>query len=97
MLTRKRLEVLASVLLVCTGGLAGCIYSEKETKETVQQIPSSTVVVSKPVERIYTYTDGRYELHGDGTPTSPYYWVWIPAGVQVVHNPPPLPPLPPSR
>ena len=92
-----RFVVFTSGLLVCTSGLAGCFYSDKETKETVRPAPSSAVVVSPPMERVYTYSDGRYELHGDGTAKSPYYWVWIPTGVQVAHTPPPLPPLPPSQ
>jgi hypothetical protein len=97
MLMLKRRVALASILLVCASGLAGCFYSTKETKETVRPIPNSTVVVTQPRERVYTYPDGRYELRGDGTASSPYYWVWIPAGVQVVPNPPPVPPLPPSH
>ena len=47
-------------------------------------------------ERIFIYPEGRYELHGDGTATNPFYWAWIPAGTQVVSLPlaPPLPPAP---
>ncbi len=97
MLMRKPLVALAVVSLVFASGLAGCFYSSKETKETVRPTPNSTVVVAPPRERVYTYPEGRYELRGDGTARNPYYWVWIPAGVQGVPNPPPLPPLPPSH
>ena len=33
------------------------------------------------------YSNGQYKLYGSGTTASPYYWVWIPAGVTA-----PLPP-----
>ncbi len=40
--------------------------------------------------RVYTYPDGRFELRGSGTAASPFYWVWIPAGITSVPNPPAL-------
>ncbi len=87
----KRPVALAAVLLVFAGALTGCFaYS---SRETTRAAPGSTVVVHQP-QREYTYPDGRYELHGDGSPNSPYYWVWIPAGVQAVPSPPPPPPFP---
>ncbi len=89
----KRPVALAAVLLVCTGVLTGCF--SYTSKETTRATPGSTVVVHQP-QRVFTYPDGRYELHGDGTASTPYYWVWVPSGVQGVPNPPPLPPLPPS-
>jgi hypothetical protein len=49
------------------------------------------VVAAVPSDRVVTYPDGRYELHGDGART-PYYWVWIPSGN--VTTPPPPPPIP---
>ncbi len=52
---------------------------------------TTSVVVVQPGPRVYTYPEGRYELRGEGTATSPYYWVWIPTGVQAVAAPPPLP------
>src|SRR2546429_9834982 len=36
---------------------------------------------------VIQYSNGRYELHGDGSYTA-YQWIWIP-------NPAPLPPPPP--
>ena len=69
--------------------LGGCVTAQ----EPVPAASASTVVVSSssPVQRVYTYPQGRYELRGGGTAASPYYLVWIPAGVTVV---PPAPPLP---
>lgn len=81
----------AMLFLAGTSGLAGCIYTSKKT-EKVSPAPT-TVVVAQPAQRVYTYPEGRYELHGDGSASSPYHWVWIPKGVQAV-PPPPLPPLP---
>ena len=69
--------------------LGGCAY-RKETM--VPAASPATVVVTQP-ERVVTYSEGRYELRGDGTASSPYYWVWIPRGV-VAPNPPPLPVTP---
>lgn len=89
----ERTAALAVIMLVVgTSGLAGCVYSREVTKE--KPVPSSVVVApQQPVQHVYAYSDGRYELHGDGTAISPYYWVWIPSGVQSVPAPPP-PPLP---
>ncbi len=89
----ERPAALAVTLLVMgTSALTGCFYSKETTKE--KAVPSSVVVApQQPVQHVYTYPEGRYELHGDGTASSPYYWVWIPSGVQSVPVPPP-PPLP---
>lgn len=70
-----------------TAALGGCVTAQ----EPVPTVSSSTVVVSSaaPVQRAYTYREGRYELRGDGTTASPYYWVWIPAGATVATVPAP--------
>lgn len=34
-------------------------------------------------------SEGRYQLYGDGTSASPYYYVWVPAGATVLAPPPP--------
>jgi hypothetical protein len=42
-----------------------------------------------------THPEGRYQLIGDGTATSPYYWVWVPKGASAVPAPPiPVPAVP---
>jgi hypothetical protein len=84
-------RLFAASLLALSGAtvLGGCAYPEP----TVVPAASPTVVVA-PVsnERVVTYPEGRYELRGDGTVGSPYYWVWIPKGPT-----PPSPPPPPRR
>ena len=89
----ERPATFAGMLLLVAGttGLAGCFYSSKETTE--EPVPRSFIVTTpqQPVQRVYTYPDGRYELRGDGTVGNPYYWVWIPSGVQSVPASPPLP------
>jgi hypothetical protein len=54
----------------------------------VVAVPSGAVVT--PTDRVREYPGGQYQLKGDGTAASPYYWVWVPAG----STPPPPPPLP---
>ena len=51
--------------------------------------PGGSAVVSQS-DRTYTFTEGRWQLYGDGGAT-PYYWVWIPSGAT-----PPAPPMPPQ-
>ena len=51
--------------------------------------PAGSAVVSQS-DRTYTFTEGRWQLYGDGGAT-PYYWVWIPSGAT-----PPAPPMPPQ-
>jgi hypothetical protein len=71
---------LASV--VAGAALLGGCATRTET------VPAATP--STTVQRVYTYPEGRYQLYGEGTAQSPYYWVWIPGGA----NPPVPPPLP---
>jgi hypothetical protein len=54
------------------------------------QTPSVAVVQSGGP--VYTYPGGRYELRGDGTASSPYSWVWIPASAPLAAALPPPPP-----
>lgn len=89
----RAVVLIATLFVVSVVGLAGCVYSSKES-ERVTPAPSSVAVPPhQPPQRVYTYPEGRYELQGNGTPSSPYYWVWIPAGAQSVPAPPPLPPI----
>ena len=85
---------LAIPLLISAVALGGCVYSEPTT--TVPSASPPTAVVVAPNERIVTYPEGRYELRGDGTSLSPYYWVWVPAGA-TPPNPPPLPRRPQTQ
>ena len=55
---------------------------------TLPGVPSAAVTAAG--ERVRTFTEGRYELFGEGTGQAPYYWVWVPAGATA----PPPPPLP---
>jgi len=90
MWTSARTAALAvTLLLMFTTGLAGCVY-RKET-ERVAPGPAPVVVQTQTPQRVYNYPEGRYELRGDGTARSPYFWVWIPAGTQSMPPPPPLP------
>ena len=81
-------------LTVAVMVLGGC--AEPTAVVPAASPPSTTVIVTSPsttVQRVYTYPEGRYQLYGDGTVASPYYWVWIPAGV-TAPVPPPLPHTP---
>ena len=87
-------RLLATSLLALSGAVAlgGCLYREKAVPAAS---PATTVVVAPAAtSRVVTYPEGRYELRGDGTTTSPYYWVWIPSGATSVPNPPPPPRAP---
>ena len=92
-------RVLATSLLALSGvvALGGCVYREKVVPAAS---PSTAVIVTPaPADRIVTYPEGRYELRGDGTVNSPYYWVWIPTGTvsTSIPNPPPLPRVPQTQ
>jgi hypothetical protein len=91
-------RVLATSLLALSSVVAmgGCIYREKVVPAAS---PSTVVVTPSAADRIVTYPEGRYELRGDGTVNSPYYWVWVPSGTvsTSIPNPPPLPRAPQAR
>ncbi len=81
----KRPVICAAVLLLAgAGGLGGCAYYG-QTPAVAQG--------GQTAQRVYTYANGRYEFHGDGTASRPYYWVWVAGSVSVAVPPPtPLPP-----
>ncbi|HXH83568.1 MAG TPA: hypothetical protein VNN07_11675 [Candidatus Tectomicrobia bacterium] len=83
--SRASLVALAGAVL-----LGGCVYREKVVAAPPAASPPTTVTVAGPAERVVTYPEGRWELRGEGTAASPYYWVWIPEGAA----PPALPPVP---
>jgi len=74
-----------SVVIATLGLLVG---TSVPASNTDAQTPG--VVIVQPSQPATTYPEGRYELRGDGTARSPYYWVWIPTGVQSVPPPPPI-------
>ncbi len=86
----KNAAILAALLAMTMGGVSGCFYKEK--REVAVPVPG-TVVVREPANRVVTYAQGRYELHGTGTASDPYFWVWVPAGTNsaALPAPPPLP------
>ena len=86
-------QLLSNALLVVSGvaTLSGCAYREPVVVPAASA-PTAVVVAPPASERVVTYPEGRYELRGEGTVNSPYYWVWIPAGAT-----PPNPPPPPRR
>src|SRR5262245_30740274 len=53
--------------------------------------PAAPPAASTRPDRVVMRPDGRWELFGQGTTDSPYYWVWVPAGA-VPSSPPPVPP-----
>ena len=81
-----RAVALAGLVLITASFLSGCVYRKETT--TPAASPATTVVVTQP-QRTVSYPEGRYELYGGRT--TPYYWVWVPAGVT-----PPAPPPPPK-
>jgi hypothetical protein len=81
---------LAMPLLISAVALGGCAYRERTVAVPAASPPTAVVVAPSAAERVVTYPEGRYELRGDGTAVSPFYWVWIPAGA----TPPTPPPLP---
>jgi hypothetical protein len=82
---------LLALTLALGAALGGCVYRERTTVPAASP-PTAVVVAPSASERVVTYPEGRYELRGDGTVESPYYWVWIPTGAT-----PPNPPPPPRR
>ena len=101
MSTVKRSITASVVATAAAAVLGGCTtYQEPRTYPAASgpvMVPSAspTTVVVPPAStpNRVAYPQGAYELRGHGTPGSPYYWVWIPAGVQAPMIPPP-PPLP---
>jgi hypothetical protein len=74
---------LALLVPLAVAPIAGCATTE----------PTVTTTSSTTVNRTVLYPGGRYQLYGDGMGT-PYHWVWIPTGGNIVNSPPPLPAIP---
>ncbi len=66
--------------------VGGCTSMQEPTYPPTK----GAVLGSNP--RTVEYPGGRYQLYGEGTTASPYYWVWVPTGSTPTTPPPPLPP-----
>jgi hypothetical protein len=86
--TIRKGSVAAAIAVLGATLLAGC--GARTTVLPAASPPTTTtVVVTSPAgQRVVNYPSGRYELYGDGAST-PYYWVWIPAGATLPAPPPP--------
>jgi len=89
--TIRRGSIAAAIAVMSATLLAGC--GARTTVMPAASPPTAgttTVVVTQPAgtQRVVNYQTGRYELYGDGVST-PYYWVWIPAGATLPAPPPP--------
>lgn len=82
---------LAPVIPICLLlPFAGCFSTTEQAAAPVPPPTTTTVVVpGTPGQQVITYSEGRYEMRGDGR-TVPYYWVWVPSGATL--SPPPVPP-----
>jgi len=90
---RAALSLAAVVPLAAVVG--GCTtYARTEPAVVTTPAPATPVVVAATDPTVVSYPEGKYRLYGDGT-TTPYYWAWIPNGVQMYA--PPAPPAVPAR
>ena len=83
----RHARYLAVVLPIAGVALTGCASEPTVTTTTTTR----TTTLTDPSTVVYP--EGKYKLYGDGT-TTPYYWVWIPAGATTPSVPPSPPPLP---
>jgi hypothetical protein len=85
----RRGSVAAAIAVFGAALLGGCGARTTVMPAASPPTATTTVVVTSPGnQRVVNYPSGRYELYGDGMNT-PYYWVWIPAGVTLPAPPPP--------
>jgi hypothetical protein len=57
-----------------TAALGGFTDRSPVQKRVVPAPPQAVRVVVTSADHVVTYPDERWQLHGDGTPESPYYW-----------------------
>jgi hypothetical protein len=88
--TLTRTAAATAVVLLGSTLLGGCVYRTETQVPAASPATTTTVVITSPGGRVVNYPSGRYELYGDGVST-PYYWVWIPAGSTLPAPPPPPP------
>lgn len=95
MSTAKRAIAAGMIAMAALTMLSGCVYREPVMPAAS---PMTVVIPATSTATRVTYPEGVYELRGNGSPAYPYYWVWVPRGVQapMLLLPPP-PPLPPAR
>ena len=91
-LSRKTIRTAAGAFAGAALLGSGCVSYTKETTERTVPVPVAAAT-PVPAARVVTYSEGRYQLYGDGTQV-PYYWVWVPSGASTAPAPPPPPPLP---
>jgi hypothetical protein len=84
-----RIVHLGVAVAAWTAALSGFNDRSPLQKRVVPAPPQTVRVVVTSADRVVTYPDERWQLHRDGTPESPYSWVWVPAGKM-----PPSPPVP---
>ncbi len=91
---RKRQALGATLAaLGLVGTLGGCVYRTERAATVPAASPATTTVIVTQPNRVVAYPEGQYELRGEGTATSPYFWVWIPRGATLT-TVPPAPPIP---
>ena len=91
-LSRKTIRTAAAAFAGAALLGSGCVSYTKETTERTVPVPVAAAT-PVPADRVVTYSEGRYQLYGDGTRVL-YYWVWVPSGASTAPAPPPPPPLP---
>jgi hypothetical protein len=79
---------LALAIPTITTLATGCVYTRE-----VETVPPAPIVVAPAAPTTTAaYSEGRWELRGDGSAARPYYWVWVPTGTTVVAPAPPAAP-----
>ena len=68
----------AALILLLMTLLTGCVSSRPVS--TVPPPAALPAAVASPSQRALSYPNGQWILFGNGTPRSPYAWVWVPTG-----------------
>ena len=72
---QRTTRIILPASLAAAAVLGGCTSMQEPT-----YAPTRGAVLGDNTPRTVAYPGGRYQLYGEGTTASPYYWVWIPAG-----------------
>ncbi len=70
-LSRKTIRTAAAAFAGAALLGSGCVSYTKETTERTVPVPVAAAT-PVPADRVVTYSEGRYQLYGDGTRV-PYY------------------------